>query len=71
MLETFDIDEILFEEKDMLSIKGDCFYCIEIICAFFITFSYNAMRSLTNLITQSKLVFKYRMKFILIVQIAI
>ena len=67
MLEAFNIDEILFKKEDMLSIKGYCLYCIEIICAFLIAFSYNAMCSLTYLISQCKLVFKYRMKFILII----
>lgn len=50
MLETFDIDEIPFEKEDMLSIQSNCFYSIEIICAFIITFFYNSMSSLTNFI---------------------
>lgn len=50
MLETFDIDKIPFEKEDMLSIQSNCFYSIEIICAFFITFFYNSMSSLTNFI---------------------
>ena len=48
MLELFDVDEIVLQENDVLSIHLESFDCEEATCLFAVAFSYYSVGALSD-----------------------